>query len=381
MPSQSGERVTWSDEPGDEPRTVPFTKRREIFLKKEIVTPLSTFEKVVGDDFFVDVARQMNVYARAHERSPDPGSHMQKWHDVTVQELQMFFGILEKKATYPSFWSTYPFFHNTFFSKSIKRDRFRLVFSFLHLVDNSGEATSNDKLFKIRPFIQTISANFKTLFYPGKQLNLDEETCPYKGRWSGVTYNPNKPHKWGIKLYQLCDAVTGYCCKFRIAAEESMATRSVVLDLVHNYLFAGHEVYMGRYYTSIPLFQDLFAQRTVAVGTIMGNRRGLPKDLIQKKLGKGEVAARRHGAFLVLKWRDRRDVLVLSTRHTPAMQDVLVRVPGGRVVKSKPMAVQEYNDYMSGVHKSNQLLQYYSMNRKTVKWWKKFFFHFCNYVL
>ena len=58
MPSQSREKVTWSDEPGDEPPTVPFTKRREIFLKKEIVMPLSTFEEVVGDDFFVDVVRQ-----------------------------------------------------------------------------------------------------------------------------------------------------------------------------------------------------------------------------------------------------------------------------------------------------------------------------------
>ena len=41
----------------------------------------------------------------------------------------------------------------------------------------------------------------------------------------------------------------------------------------------------------------------------------------------------------------------------------------------KPTAVQEYNDYMSVVDKSDQLLQYYSMNRKTAKWWKKLFFH------
>ena len=247
-------------------------------------------------------------------------------------------------------------------------------------MDNSGEATSSDKLFKIRPFIQAISANFKTLFYPRKQLSLNEGTCPFKGRWNGVTYNPNKPHKWGMKLYQLCNAVTGYCCKFRIGAEELMATRSVVLDLVHDYLFAGHEVYMDHYYTSIPLFQDLFAQWTVAVGTIMGNRRGLPKDLIKQKLGKGEITAHRHGVLLVLKWFDRHDILVLSTKHTPAMQDVLVQVPGSHVAKSKPLAVQEHNDYMSGVEKSDWLLQYYSMNRKRVKWWKKLFFIYYSYV-
>ena len=68
---------------------------------------------------------------------------------------------------------------------------------------------------------------------------------------------------------------------------------------------------------------------------------------------------------------------MLSTKHAPAMQEVLVRVPGGRVAKSKPMAVQEYNDYMSGVDKSDQLLQYYSMNRKTVKWWKNHLLQLC----
>ena len=119
MPRQSEERLTWSDEPGDEPPRVPFIEKREIFLKKEIVTPLLTFEEVVGDDFFQEVAHQTNVYARTHERSPDPGLHMQPWHDVTAKEIQLFFGILfvmgmGQKATYTSFWSTHPFFQNAF---------------------------------------------------------------------------------------------------------------------------------------------------------------------------------------------------------------------------------------------------------------------------
>ena len=63
------------------------------------------------------------------------------------------------------------------------------------------------------------------------------------------------------------------------------------------------------------------------------------------------------------------------------MQEVFMRVPGDRVSKSKPMAVKEYNDYMSGVDKSDQLLQYYSMNIKTVKWLKKNFFRFLELCL
>ena len=132
---------------------------------------------------------------------------------------------------------------------------------------------------------------------------------------------------------------------------------------------------MDRYYTSIPLFHELFAKQTVAVGTCMANRRGLPKDLVKQRLPRGKVAAYRDGALLALKWRDKRDVLVLSTKHTPAMQDVSVRAPGGRVFRRKPILVEAYNSYMGGVDKSNQLLSYYRFNRKTNKWWKKLFFH------
>ena len=113
----------------------------------------------------------------------------------------------------------------------------------------------------------------------------------------------------------------------------------------------------------------------------MSNRKGLPKDLINQKFKKGEISARGHGAVMALKWRDKREVLVLSTKHTPAMQVVSVRAPGGRVEKLKPVAIHDYNKNMAGVDKSDQLMQYYSFKRKTIKWWKKVFFHLFNLAL
>ena len=81
----------------------------------------------------------------------------------------------------------------------------------------------------------------------------------------------------GIKLYQLCDSMTGYCWKFKIATGESVSTQSLVLDLLSN---------------------------SVAVESSMNNRRGLPKNLINKQLEKGEMSACRHVAIMALKWRD-----------------------------------------------------------------------------
>jgi hypothetical protein len=37
--------------------------------------------------------------------------------------------------------------------------------------------------------------------------------------------------------------------------------------------------------------------------------------------------------------------------------------------------VLDYNKYKTGVDRSDQMLSYYSFERKTIKWWKKLFFH------
>jgi hypothetical protein len=37
--------------------------------------------------------------------------------------------------------------------------------------------------------------------------------------------------------------------------------------------------------------------------------------------------------------------------------------------------VLNYNKYKTGVDRSDQMLSYYSFSRKTIKWWKKLFFH------
>ena len=48
--------------------------------------------------------------------------------------------------------------------------------------------------------------------------------------------------------------------------------------------------------------------------------------------------------------------------------------PEGRGEISKPHMVEEYNRYMGGVDKSDQLL-YYGFSHRTVKWWRQAFYH------
>ena len=343
--------------------------------------------------FWGNLARQTNLYAAqhktVHEARKERRNHHKPWSNVDVGTMQQFIGVfiamgLNSKAKIEYFWSTDILYHMPFFGRIMSVDRFLDILRFLHIVDNKSCSDSfkkNDPLWKIRPFLDGISSKFKTLFYPGKQLILDEGTCPYKGRVRFLSYNPQKPSKYGIKIYEVCDAVTGYCCVFKIASGESIQTTELVLDLMRDYLGKGHEVYMDRFYTSIRLFQELYSQRTVAVGTCMPNRKGLPKIFSGQKLTKGTVISCRQGPVLAIKWCDKREVLMLSTKHIPTMTSVSVKAPGGHHKKLKPTVVQDYNAYMQGVDNSDQMLKYYSFNRKTMKWWKKLFMHLLGLVI
>jgi hypothetical protein len=95
------------------------------------------------------------------------------------------------------------------------------------------------------------------------------------------------------------------------------------------------------------------------------------KQAFSEKLKKGEKISCHRDHILAIKWKDIRDVFFLTTAH----EDVLVATPSSRGAhqKMKPSAVLDYNKYKTGVDRSNQMLSYYSFERKTIKWWKKTF--------
>lgn len=85
-----------------------------------------------------------------------------------------------------------------------------------------------------------------------------------------------------------------------------------------------------------------------------------------QKLKRGEVIARENG-ITVLKWKEERDVLMLSTKHSAEMATVQKKCYS----HEKPKMVIEYNLGKSSVDLSDQMTAYCSPLRKTVKWYKK----------
>ncbi|KOB64858.1 putative piggybac transposable element-derived, partial [Operophtera brumata] len=120
------------------------------------------------------------------------------------------------------------------------------------------------------------------------------------------------------------------------------------------------------YYTSVHLARYLKEHGTDFCGTVRKNRRHLPPDVVNAVLKKGEIAAKQNSFLTVLKWKDQRDVLVMSTCHDHGMQ----MSTGFRPIL-KPNIVLEYNRGKKGIDIADQLASYNSPVRKTCFWYKK----------
>lgn len=213
-----------------------------------------------------------------------------------------------------------------------------------------------------------------TVYAPGDTIVVDETMVPFRGRLKFRQYNPSKAHKYGIKLFKLCTP-SGYTWDMKVydGQGERLAELdlpgSTVIELIKPLLGEGRLVVTDNYYTSLPLAKYLFERKTNLLGTIRKHRVGLPGDIVNYNLHKGQIVSKQNDYITVLKWKDQRDVCMLSTCHDDKMEVCGKKRNGDD--KVKPTAVIQYNRSKQGVDISDQLSSYYTCLRKSLIWYKK----------
>ena len=145
-------------------------------------------------------------------------------------------------------------------------------------------------------------------------------------------------------------------------------TVAVMLKLMNPFLNKGYHVFTDNDHNSVALTEFLSKPGTYLTGTLRKDRKGNPKAVTVAKLKKGEMIWRIKDDVSICKWKDKRDVLTISNAHSPT----LIKVTNclGKE-KEKPNIVRDYNDSMSGIDRSDQILSYHSGLRKTLRWYKK----------
>ncbi|KAJ8948964.1 hypothetical protein NQ318_022988 [Aromia moschata] len=137
--------------------------------------------------------------------------------------------------------------------------------------------------------IETLSDAFvdicKSVYTPYHYVTIDEKLETFRGRCSFRQYIPNKPNKYGLKIFALFDSKTYYTCNLEVYVgkqpsgpyEVSNSPGSVVERLSEHIRGTGRNITVDNWFTSIDLIERLKTNfRLTLLGTIRKNKRASP---------------------------------------------------------------------------------------------------------
>ena len=380
----------------------PFTFRSEHGVKfavKDKENPVEFFENYFDEEVVTYLVTETNRFAQQFQNenmeAMSPQSRVHKWHDTSANEMKVFIGLLilqgiDSKVESSMYFSSRESVASPFFRKIMSGRRFDLLHKFLHLVDNETITDGpGRKVAKIKPFIDLILKKFKQNYVPNQNVSINESLLGWKGNLSWVQYIPAKRKRFGMKFFELCESSTGYIWNFFVYAGSDTSymekymdlpvTSRIVLSLMDPLLGKGYCLYTDNFYTSPTLADKLVDCETDTVGTVRVTRKDVPAKIKEAKLKKGETVAAYRKKSMVLKWKDKKDVCVLSTLHDDSM--VQVKSRRGKETR-KPKAVASYNSNMGGVDLSDNLMVHFSTARNRLKkYYKKVFRHMLDMTL
>lgn len=275
----------------------------------------------------------------------------------------------------------YPFFKSIF-----SRMRFTQLFWLLHMPMSTQECRGR----KIRSVSSYIDRKCREVYIPPQKISIDESTVGFKGRVKWKFYNPNKPTKWGLRIYCLCSK-SGYVSCFipyygkettdSLMRPELPFTCRIVLELIAILLEkcnngSGFHLYTDRFYTSPKLAEELRKIKIHLTGTCQINRTNFPHQLKSPKLSVyNHISYQKNKKIMALCYRDKRIITMLSTYHNTETETVTQILKGGKRKKiQKPKVIVDYVKHMGGVDTLDHYCGSYSFARRSTKWWRKLFF-------
>lgn len=215
---------------------------------------------------------------------------------------------------------------------------------------------------------------------PEMKLSIDESTVAHKGKCGALVYNKLKPNKWGLKLYILAGANTGYAFKIILYTGKTMPVDEIVSNLMCDYLGKSHHLYFDNFYTTVNNIKVFRENNTYVTGSSRSNRQGLPKELIKAanaNLKKGEIILINNGFINGILMQDRRFVILLSSYNSVSNEEYNITskeliCEGKKYVilrkADKVGFINDYNKNMGGVDILDQKIQYYDCNRRSPRW-------------
>lgn len=291
-----------------------------------------------------------------------------------------------------SYWRRDAPYRASYVQSRFTRKRFEDILHHLHIADNDEEGAAEDPSAKFGKFLDLLNSVCKQAWNLHFKFSIDEAMVPFQGRLKFLQYAPDKPEKWGIKMFKLVDEA-GYmfCCDVYTGArtdkeEDESSIERMVMNLVEPLTGQKpYHLYCDNYYTGVPLALWLKERSIYITGTLRTNRKFIPKEMKAAKLvDKGDsVWIDGVSGITLIKWLDSAEALLLSTAHCGKQLKVVERSDGkgGKIKKNIPAAAADYNENMGPVDQHNQMCSYCTYGRRVTKWWQALFFYFVSIIM
>ena len=337
------------------------------------LSPRQYFDMFFDESLYEIIVDQTNLYS-----TQVTGKSI----DTNILEMEQFIGILitmgiVKYPQYRMYWSQYTKCDRISEIMSLKR--FENLKRFFHVSDNSEmpkkDSPNYDVLYKVRPLLDSLQEKCRSV-PPEECHSIDEQ------------YLPNKPNKWGIKVWARC-GISGFLYDFSVYLGKQETTDvvqrfgkigAIVLKLSeHLTQNVGHKLYMDNLFSGLDLFSELKSCGIWAVGTIRNNRlKGAEKIMKSKKElvkeGRGSMDYRvdANTNTTVIRWIDNGMVQALSTIVGPELGEKIERWSSKKkqvVSVPCPEMIHQYNKHMGGVDLCDMLLSLYRIQLGSKKWY------------
>lgn len=361
--------------------------------------PIEYFSLFFNDELIRHICCETNNFATKKKTNiQSPKSRINKWVDVAPKEIKAFLGTVINMGMMPlpsieSYFATEWAKRVQFYRDVFRKDHFLNIFYNIHFNHFEGQNRPTYRGFLIQPILAHVQRMCKLFYTPGNHVAVDESTISFKGKVSFRIYNKNKPTKFGLKVFVLSDSDNGYIYDFMpyfgkeelIPGSKLLKTTQIVKVLTESVVnkdpsnpTSGLHVFTDRYYSSPELSRELLKMNCLHTGTVMTNRVGLPVGLKQhqKRLKRGDMFSMRKGNTLVVSWKDKRVVTMISTKHKGSNKyktNVESKWPNQPSI-DKPNVVLDYTKHMGAVDRSDHFISNYQFLRKSKKWYRKMFF-------
>lgn len=254
---------------------------------------------------------------------------------------------------------------------SLKRFLFLLAALRFDDLTTRDERRAVDRLAPISEFFNELLVNCQSNYCCGEYLTVDEMLVSFRGRCAFRRYMANKPAKYGLKIFCLCDARTHYlynafidCGPMQVPnPRRLMVPTLTVMALIEPVANTNRNITGDNYFSSVELVNELRSKGLTYVGTLRANKREIPKEFLpnrQREVLSSEFGFTGTTTLVSYVPKKSKAVILISSMHHE--KSLLPRED------KKPEIIDFYNLTKPGVDSLDQKAANYDVGRRSKRW-------------